>query len=99
VLFFYIFFYQKLALGAKTATFAKLRGRFCSFFFLGGENRNFMKVRRQKLLLSLKKKTTKNRANNNGNQTKQPSNNKFNHFFNKKKIQSRNLNSNIQIKL
>jgi len=40
-----------LALGAKTATGAKLRGQFCSFF-LGGQNRNFGKVRGLKLLLS-----------------------------------------------
>jgi len=39
--------------GAKTATVAKFRGRFCSFF-LGGQNRNFVKVRGWKLLLSLK---------------------------------------------
>jgi hypothetical protein len=39
VLFFFFF----LALGAKTATIAKLRGRFCSFFLLRG----------RKLLLSL----------------------------------------------
>jgi len=41
-------------LGAKTATVAKLRGLFCSFFFLGGQNRNFEKVRGLKLQLSLK---------------------------------------------
>jgi len=40
-------------MGAKTATVAKLRGRFCSFFFLGGQNRNLLKVRGRKLLLSL----------------------------------------------
>jgi len=40
-------------LGAKTATGA-LRGRFCSFFFLGGQNHNFGKVRGLKLLLSQK---------------------------------------------
>jgi len=45
-----------LALGAKTTTDTKLRGRFCSFFFIGGQNRNFGKVRGLKLLLSLKKK-------------------------------------------
>jgi len=38
--------------GAKTATVAKLRGRFYSFF-LGGQNRKFVKVRRRKRLLSL----------------------------------------------
>jgi len=48
VLFFKIFF----ALGAKTAT-AKLKGLFCSFFFLGDQNRNFEKVRGLKLQLSL----------------------------------------------
>jgi len=36
---------------AKTATVAKLRGLFCSFFFLRG--RNFEKVRGLKLQLSL----------------------------------------------
>jgi len=39
--------------GAKTATVAKLRGLFCSFFFLGGQNRNFGKVKGLKLQLSL----------------------------------------------
>jgi len=33
---------------------AKLRGRFYSFFFLEGQNRNFEKVRGLKLQLSLK---------------------------------------------
>jgi len=42
-----------LALGAKTATCAKLRGQFCSFFFLRGQNHNFKKVKGLKLLLSL----------------------------------------------
>jgi len=42
-------------LGAKTATVTKLKGWFCSFF-LGGQNCNFVKVRGQKLLLSLKTK-------------------------------------------
>ena len=44
MLFFYIFFTKNWPWGAKTATVAKLRGRFCSFFFLGGQNRNFVKV-------------------------------------------------------
>jgi len=39
---------------AKTATGAKLMGQFCSFFFLGGQNRNFLKLRGLKLLLNLK---------------------------------------------
>jgi len=46
---FYLFI---LALGAKTATVAKLMGGFV-VFFLGAQNRNFMKVRGQKLLFSL----------------------------------------------
>jgi len=50
VLFFYFF----LAVGVKTATVAKLRGQFCSFFFLGGQNRNFVKVRGRKLILNQK---------------------------------------------
>jgi len=41
-----------LSWGAKTATVAKLKGRFCSFY-LGGQNRNFEKVKGLKLLLSL----------------------------------------------
>jgi len=47
-------FFLKIFLpwGAKTATVAKLRGLFCSFF-LGGQNRNFEKVRGLKLQLSL----------------------------------------------
>jgi len=50
----FLFFYTKnWPWEAKTATVAKLRGRFCSFFFLGGQNRNFVKVWRRKLLLSL----------------------------------------------
>ena len=49
-MFFFIFIF---ALGVKTATIAKLRRRFCSFFFLVGQNRNFGKVRGLKLLLSL----------------------------------------------
>ena len=44
----------KIGLGAKTATGAKLRGQFCIFFILGGQNRNFGKVRGLKLLLSQK---------------------------------------------
>jgi len=39
-------------LGAKTATVAKLRGLFCSFFFLGDQNRNFGKVRGLKVQLN-----------------------------------------------
>jgi len=53
VFFFNFFFYKKLVLRGQNC-FAKLRGRFCSFF-LGGQNRNFVKVRRRKLLLSLDK--------------------------------------------
>jgi len=34
---FLFYFYQKLVLGAKTATGAKLRGRFCSFFSKGAK--------------------------------------------------------------
>jgi len=48
VIFIFIF----LSWGAKTATVAKLRELFCSFF-LGGQNRNFGKVRGLKLQLSL----------------------------------------------
>jgi len=46
-----IFFIYFLPWGAKTSTVAKLRGLFCSFF-LGGQNRNFEKVRGLKLQLS-----------------------------------------------
>jgi len=46
---------------AKTATVAKLRGLFCSFFSLGGQNRNFEKVRGLKLQLSLKKNISINK--------------------------------------
>ena len=46
-------FFFFLCWGIKTATVAKLRERFCSFFFLGGQNHNFVKVRGRKLLLSL----------------------------------------------
>ena len=49
---FFLFLF--LPWGAKTATVAKLRGWFCSFFFLWGQNRNFVKVRERKLLLSQK---------------------------------------------
>jgi len=52
-----IFFILFLPWRAKTVTVAKFRGLFCSFFFLGGQNRNFEKVRRLKLQLSLKKKS------------------------------------------
>jgi len=48
---FFLFF---LALGAKTTKDAKLKGPFCSFLLLGGQNRNFVKVRGLKLQLSLK---------------------------------------------
>ena len=41
----------KIGLGGQNCTCAKLRGRFCSFFFLEGLNRNFKKVRGLKLLL------------------------------------------------
>jgi len=50
VLFFFIF----LTLGAKTATYAKLRGRFV-VFFLEGQNRNFVKIKGLKLQLSQEK--------------------------------------------
>jgi len=43
----------KIGIGAKTATNAKLKGPFCSFFFLRGQNRNFVKVRGLKLQLNL----------------------------------------------
>jgi len=48
-----------LALRAKTATVVKLMGRFCSFFFLEGQNRNFENVRGLKLLLNQKKTKVK----------------------------------------
>jgi len=47
-----VIFYFFLALRAKTATDTKLRGRFV--VFLGGQNRNFVKVRGLKLQLSQK---------------------------------------------
>jgi len=45
-------------LGAKTATVAKLRGLFCSFFLRGPK---FEKVRGLKLQLSLKNNREKNK--------------------------------------
>jgi len=47
---FFLFF---LALGVKTVINTKLRGPFCSFVFLRGQNHNFVKVRGLKLQLSL----------------------------------------------
>jgi len=47
--YFLFFFWPR---GAKTAAVAKPRGQFCSFFFLGAQNRNFVKVKGPKLLLS-----------------------------------------------
>ena len=53
MLFFIFFFTKNWPWGAKTATVAKLRGRFCSFFISQGQNRKFVKVKGQKLLSSL----------------------------------------------
>jgi len=46
-----------LALGAKTTTDVKLRGRFCSFF-LEYKNHNFRKIKGLKLLLNLYKENS-----------------------------------------
>jgi len=43
----------KIGIGGQNCKDAKLIGPFCSFFFLGGQNHNFVKVRGLKLQLNL----------------------------------------------